>query len=415
MIEEGLLERARILIDQERYNEAQKIIGELMNINPNNDYLFYLLSEISLQKEDYTRAEELIDNAIALSPQESDYFYFKSRLYVLKESKTEAERYIRQAIEIYPYNAHYFAFWAYIELLKKDYEYALNVANQALEIDSTNIMALNTRSTALLKLGRKEESFDTVADALHEDPNNAYTHSNHGWGLLERGDVKGALNHFSESLKNDPNSYHAQAGMVEALKARFIVYKWFLKYSFWISNMTSKYQWGFILGFYFGTKILRGIARNNATLAPFLYPIVGLLFVIAFSTWIISPIGNLFLLLNPFGKHLLDKEEKISAYATGICLLVALLSGVSYYTTGNESFITFTIVSFTMMIPFSNLFNKPKALFVSYTLIMLIVGVTATIMAFTNNVIFTIPMVIYAIGIFAFQFAANYFVIKRSS
>ncbi|AXG74583.1 hypothetical protein DVK85_10190 [Flavobacterium arcticum] len=413
MIDEGLLARARVLINQDRYDEAEKIIGELMSIHPNNDYLLYLLSEINLQKEDYVKAEELIDSAIALSPEESDHFYFKARLYLLKENKVEAERYIKEAIAIYPYEAAYFAFWAHIKLFNKEYEESLNIANQALAIDSTNIFALNTRSTALLKLGRKEESYNTVAEALNEDPNNAYTHANHGWGLLEKGDVKSALNHFSESLKNDPNSPHAQAGMIEALKARFMVYRWFLKYSFWIGNMTSKYQWLFILGFYFGTKLLRGIAKSNAALAPFLYPIIGLLFIIAISTWIINPIGNLLLLLNPFGKHLLNKEEKISSYATGICLLTALLSGVSYYSIGNEGFITLAVVSFTMMIPFSSMFNKPKALFISYTLIMLLVGLLAVVTTFTTDTLFAIPMIIYALGIFAFQFIANYFVIKR--
>ena len=140
MIDEGLLERARVLITQERYDEAQKIIGELMGMAPNNDYLLYLLSEIHLQKENYTRAEELIDSAIALSPQESEYFYFKARLYLLKENKEEAEHYIREAITMYPHEAGYFAFWAHVELLKKDYEYALNIANQALALDSSNIL-----------------------------------------------------------------------------------------------------------------------------------------------------------------------------------------------------------------------------------------------------------------------------------
>ena len=80
----------------------------------------------------------------------------------------------------------------------------------------------------------------------------------------------------------------------------------------------------------------------------------------------------------------------------------------------NEGFITLAVVSFTMMIPFSSMFNKPKSLFVSYTLIMLAVGTVAIIATFTNSTIFTIPMVVYALGIFAYQFIANYFAIKRS-
>lgn len=411
---EGLLERAMLLLQQQRYDDAERILNEIISLNPQDDHALYLLGEVCLQNDEYDRAEELADSAIAINPAASHYFFLKSRISLSKEKINDAERYVTEAIGMDPYRADHFAFWAQIKLYRKDYAGALDVANQALALDPSHIFALNVRSTALLKLNRKEESFETIAEALQENPNDAYTHANYGWGLLEKRQTAKALEHFKEALKNDPNSIHAQAGMTEALKARFFLYRWFLQYSFWMSNMTAKYQWAFILGFYFGSKLLQNLARSSEALRPFLYPLIMLLFVFAFSTWIIGPLGNLFLRLNPYGKHLLDREEKISSSLVGVSLLISLVSGLSYLITGYEGYILLAFFTFTMMIPLSRLFAAPKAVFLIYNIVMFVVGATAVALVFAGRKLMPELATVYLIGLLAFQFLANYFASKSS-
>ena len=123
---------------------------------------------------------------------------------------------------------------------------------------------------------------------------------------------KKALEHFKEALTNDPTFKYAQAGMMQALKATNPIYRLFLKYSFWMNNLTAKYQWGVIIGFYLGFKALKTIARNNEALQPYLTPLIIALALVAFSTWVIAPISNLFLRFNKYGQLLLDKKEKMS-------------------------------------------------------------------------------------------------------
>lgn len=405
---EGLLERAHLLLEQQRHDDAARILGELLHSDPTNDYALYLLAEVNFRKENYNEAESLINNAISFRPDSAHYYFLKARLSLSKENKDDAEKYISKAVGLDPTDANFYAFWGQIKLIRKKHEEALNLANQALALDSNHIFALNVRSTALLKLNRKEESFDTIAEALYENPNDSYTHSNYGWGLLEKGDAKKALLHFSEALKKDPNSTHAQAGMMEALKARFVVYRWFLKYAFWMSNMAAKNQWIFILALFFGTKALRKLAESNETLRPFIYPMVMLLFIFAFSTWVIVPLSNLFLRLNPYGKYLLDKEEKITSSLTGVSLLISILSGITYFITGNEAWLILAFFTFTMMIPFSRLFAAPRTVFLTYTIAMVLVGVGAVSSSFLLGTTGAFAMV-YLVGLIAFQFLANYY------
>ncbi|MDB5119341.1 MAG: Tetratricopeptide 2 repeat-containing protein [Sphingobacteriales bacterium] len=414
---ENIISRASILIQQRRYAEAEKLLKDLLSSNPDNVQILTLLAEVNLQQDNLENAENLINTAIGLDPEFGYLFYIKARVDIQKDKYNEAEKNLKLALELDPANGDYYALWASVKLTRKQYEGALEHANKALELDAENILGLNVRSSALLKLDRKEDAFITIEGALREDPNNAYTHANYGWNLLEKGDSKKALVHFGEALKNDPSSGYAQAGMVEALKANNFVYKAFLKYTFWISNLTAKYQWGVILGFYFGVKFLRSIADNNATLRPFLLPVVIVLTIIAFSTWIITPFSNLFLRFNKFGKHLLNSKQMLSSNFVAASFVIFLLGGLGYLLANDEKFLTIAVFGFAMMVPLSTMFSptKYKHSLVIYAGLMALIGLGAIFITFQTGEMVNSITTLFIFGFIAFQFVANFLLIKQSN
>jgi tetratricopeptide (TPR) repeat protein len=414
---ENMAQRAQLLIEHKKYAEAEKILQEQLSQTPNDVHLLSLLAVVNLEQEKTGLADTFIDMAIGLDPQMAYLFYLKTRVAIQKEKYTEAEKHIGQAVSLDPWDADYFSVWASIKLTRKQYEEALELANKSLELDSENLLGLNMRSTALLKLNKKEESFTTIEGALREDPNNAYTHANYGWGLLEKGDHKKALVHFREALKNNPNYDYAQAGMMEALKANNLFYKLFLQYSFWIGNLTKKYQWGVIIGFYVGFRVLRNIAKNNEALQPYLIPFIVLLAFVAFSTWVITPISNLFLRLNAYGKHLLDKKEKMSSNFVGISFLVFLFGVVSYFITREDKFLTFAVFGFAMMLPYSAMLSPAKSRYVLlvYAGAMTLIGLGAIYNTFATKEMFNGFSLTFIFGFVAFQWLANYLLIDESN
>jgi tetratricopeptide (TPR) repeat protein len=413
-VEDIRIAKVDILIQQKKYVEAERILKDLLATDANNIQYLALLVEVNLQQDKLDVAKSIINNAIGMSPDTPILFSIKARVLLQEEDYKQAESDIRHAIALDPYDADYFAILAHIRLGRKNYEEALTFANKALEIDAENLLALNTRSTALLKLNRSEESFSTVEGALREDPNNAYTHANYGWGLLEKGNHKKALEHFREALKNDPNFDYAQAGMIEALKASNPVYRSFLKYAFWMSNLTSKYQWGVILGFYFGTKLLRNAAEANPRLQPFLVPLIILLSLVAFSTWIIEPISNLFLRFNRYGQFLLSKQEKMSSNFVAVSLLVCLTGVVLYFIQDQEKFLAVGAYGLGMMVPLSAMFSrtKKKNILLIYAIAMGVVGALAVSVSLTSGELFNSFSGIFLFGFMAFQWIANYMVIE---
>lgn len=411
-----LLVRAQILLQQNKFEEAGKILGDILRQDPNNVHVLAMLSEVKLVSGKPKEAEDLIDTAIGLAPDVDTLYYIKARIAHRLDRYDDAENLLFQAVQLDPQDADYYAFWGAIKIERKQFENALEKADKALELDAENVMALNVRSTALLKLDRKEDSFRTIEGALAEDPNNAYTHSNYGWGLLEKGDHNKALEHFREALRNDPNFRYAQAGMMEALKARYWFYRVFLKYVFWMSNLTEKYQWGVILGFYFGSRILSSIARNNPALEPWLNPILILLALIAFSTWVMTPLSNLFLRLNKFGKHLLDKEEIQSSNFVGASLLVFLAGVAGYLLTKNDPWLVVAGVGFAMMVPFSAMFTPAKYNSLTiYAGAMAVIGALAIFTSFSTGELESGYLTFFLIGFIAFQWIVNFVKIKRGN
>ncbi len=417
MNEDYRLSKVEILFHQKKFKEAENTLSDLLSEDSNNIHYLSLLAEIYLRQDKNDLANSIIDRAIGLSPDTPNLFYIKSLIAIQQERLSDAENHINQAIKMDPYDADYFALLAKIKLDRKQFDDALETANQALAIDAENLLALNTRSTTLIKLNRTEESFETIEGALRNGPNNAYTHSNYGWVLLEKGEHKKAREHFKEALMNDPTFNYAQIGMIEALKATNPVYRIFLQYSFWMSKLTSKYQWGVIIGFYIVYRLLRSLAQNNEALQPYLTPLIILLALMAFSTWVITPISNLFLRFNKYGQSLLDKKEKMSSNFVASSLRIFAVGILLYFTLSDVRFLTIAFFGFAMMLPLSLMFSpsKYKNAFMNYSLTMAFVGIIGISLTFITDALFNMMSVIFIFGFIGFQLIANFLLIKESN
>lgn len=416
MSEDNRLSKIQILIQQKKFVEAEKILSDLLSQDPNNIHFLGSLAEVNMHLDKLDNANSIIDNAIGISPDSHFLYYIKSHILIQQDNFYEAQNLMSQAIELDSYNASYLALLANIKLGRKQFSQALEIANQALEIDAENLLALNTRSSALNKLNRSAESYDTIKGALRGDPNNAYTHANYGWNLLEQGDHKKALEHFKEALTNDPTSKYAQAGMLEALKATNSVYRMFLKYAFFMSNLPAKFQWGVLIAFIFGLKILKTTAINNEEFRPVLVPIIIIIYVFAFSTWIFEPIGNLFLRFNKYGQLLLDKKEKMSSAFVAASLGVFVAGIFLYLTLSDDVWLTIAVFGLAMSLPLGTMFSssKNKNGLLIYTITLGVVGIVAIGLTYSTGVIINLMSLFFIIGFVGFQWVANFMLIKEN-
>src|SRR5262249_2143492 len=155
----------------------------------------------------------------------------------------EAEVAIAEAIRLNPLDADYHQLLAGVRYEQRRWPDALAAAQEGLRLDPEHVGCNNMRALALVKLGRQGEPGRTPEPSLARDPDNAMTHANMGWALLEKAETAKSLDHFREALRLDPELEWARAGIVEALKARYLIYRWILHYFLWMQKLSHKAQW----------------------------------------------------------------------------------------------------------------------------------------------------------------------------
>ncbi|AUC79243.1 hypothetical protein CW736_07545 [Nonlabens sp. MB-3u-79] len=414
---EALYERAYLLYQQRRYSQSEDILNQALTQDPNDISCLHLLAEVNLAQDDPKKAKHFIDIAIGLSPSMAQLYATKARVMLDVERYDEAEELLKEAISLNAQEPQNYAMLAHVSLSRKRYKEAEQLAEKALSLDPANLLALNVKSTSQLKQNKRAASEETLKGALGENPEDSYTHTNYGWNKLEIGDHKAALEHFKEALRYDPNNSYAQAGMMQALQARYFVYRWFLKYQFWLGNMGAKYQWFFIIGFYLGTRAISYAAETVPALEPFLTPVVVLLALIALSTWVIGPVSQLLFSFNTYAKFLLSTKEKQAVIFTAVCILVSLSGVTGYLLLDDFRFLMLAIAGLILMIPWSMFYmeTKPALMMPLAAGIMTLIAGIALYISFTTEDVMNVFVTAFLISFFAFQWFANAVSIKRSN
>jgi tetratricopeptide (TPR) repeat protein len=366
------IERARLLLEQGRHPDAEKELKKALAADPENDEALAMLGRLHLDKGQDREALKLIDEALSLSPDEDYYHYLKGfALYKLGDYR-KATEWTSQALALDNRQPGYYALFALILMEERKFTDALDLAEEGLAIDPENITCLNVRTQALIKLGRTTEAIETIQATLAADPENDYSHTNAGFSFLEKGKHQQSASHFREALRLNPANMNARDGLKEALKSKIPPYRWILQYEYWLNNRGRGARIVFILGIYFGIRLLTGIAEKlPKPIAILIYIVFGLYLLMVIISWLIKPLGNLFLTLHPEGKYAVTPNEKINSYTVFGALLLGIgLLLVSFILPVPEKeepkFFMAALVTASMAIPLGML-RYPLGQFRSFT------------------------------------------------
>jgi len=346
-----MIQRALLLLHQSRYDLAEKELRQVLAENPEDAYSHSLLALCLMQQDKLQAAESEAKQAIHLAP-DQPYCHFMLGLVKAQGDDLQTARLAaEEAIRLDPVESDYHGLRAAIYLRAQRWQEALDSANEGLMHDPTHQACLNHRATALVKLNRHEEAHQTIDQALLKDPENAQTHANLGWALLHKGRHREALEHFSQALRLNPNFDYARHGLVEALKARYFLYRWLLRFFLWMSTLSPRVRGGLIVGAYVLVKVLQAIARANPAVAPFVAPVVGVYIVFVLLTWTIDPMFNLILQCNRYGRYALSKQQRWSSSLFGLLLLGGVAAGVAGLVSGRSFLLLLALHCALLIIP----------------------------------------------------------------
>ncbi len=402
---------ALLLLQHHRPAEAEKELRAHLAEHPTDASAMFLLTVSLSQQDKDAEAVGVAKHAVALVPDLAMAHYHLAKAFFGNGQLKEARKAAEEAVRLDPEDADNFGALALVLNHTGERTAALKAAEQGLALDPEHLTCLNVRSIELNTSKRFEEADRSIDKALELDPENPYTHSNIGWAVLRRGDHAKAMEHFREALRREPGLEHARKGMVEALKARYWIYRQWLKYVFWVSNLKDGTQRWFIIGIWLVVRVFGSATKSVPFLAPIGAFIIAVYVMFAFSSWVITPLTNLLLRLNRFGRYVLNRDEKLTSTFTGIALALMLIGIGCFAFIQHPGFLVLAAYGFLMMIPMASMFNADKPrngrIRIAYAVVLAVLGACAVVWSFISGEPFNMAVLIFGVGAIAYQWIAS--------
>lgn len=412
----GRLDRASLLLEQERYELAERELRRLIAEQPDEASAHALLGLCLSEQKKHKAAAESAQRAVHLDPVYPYAHYALAYVYHNAERLHEAETTIGEAIRLDPEEADYYALLSSVKMQRRRWREALEAAERGLYFEPEHVGCINLRAMALNQLGLRDDAAVAVEGALSVEPENALTHANRGWQEVHRGRYDRAMEHFREALRIDAQQDWAREGVAEVLKARNPVYRVMLRYFLWSSRLSGRASWLFIIGFLVLSRVLREGIRTRPELAPLLWPLYGLYLAFVLMTWIARPLFDLLLRLDPVGRVALTRQQIAASNAVGVALLLGLASLVVGLLTGTESFYLFAAACLMMTIPLAGAFGadtpRTRKVLPRYAAALGALAVFAFALSFYNFNAATPFAALFVLGFFIYGWLANALTIR---
>ncbi len=304
------LEKARLLLDHQKYALAEQELHQLLAINPDDSEAHALLGLCYLKTTRYPEAFTAATRAIALDP-ESDYNHrLLSLVYEREKNLPEAEKSARQAITLNPDYAFGYSLLARILFNQNRLDEALEAVETGLRCDPEDVECLNLQARIFVRTGKPEAATENFRNSLKQDPENFYTHTNKGIALGETGDYRNAIVHFKEAVRLNPDYELAKRYLLASYKMQYGFYRYVTRVSVSLLKAKVSEKWLLLFGVWIMFKV-----------SPSLLPVY--LILLHFSLYN-DVLFNFILSLNPEAAKLLQRNEKAQPKAlSGLFFLIA--------------------------------------------------------------------------------------------
>lgn len=292
------LPRVQLLMQQNRLPQAADELRQQLRLDPHEPVAHSLLAVCLLEDaQRLPQAQEEAELAIYLAPEYDFAFYVLALVQHRQRRPQEALAAINQALALDPADASYYHLLGQLRLESGQWQAALQAARTGLSFDSEHADLHGLEARALARQGRGQEASEAARAALGRGAESSSIQAQAGWVALETNRSKEALDHFREALRLDPTSDFARSGLVEALKARYWVYRTFMRFIYWVNSLSAGLRRGLLLGAYV-------VARFVPWLLPFYL-------VFAYLSWFKDPLFDSLLRLNRYGRYALSPAQTL--------------------------------------------------------------------------------------------------------
>jgi tetratricopeptide (TPR) repeat protein len=320
------LPRVQLLMQQNRPHMAVAELRRQLARDPHEPVAHTLLALCLLDLDQPAEAQQEAELAIHLFPEYDLAFYALALTQHRQHHPKEALAAINQALALDPANADYYHLLGSLRLESNQWQAALQATSTGLTFDAEHAGLHSLQARALARQGRGAEAAHAAREALGYGAESSSIQAQAGWVALETNRSAEALGHFQEALRLDPESEYARAGLVEALKARYWVYRTFMRFMYWANSLSVGLRQGLFIGAW--------------VVARFVRPLLPLYLAFAYFSWFSDVLFESILRFNRYGRYALSEAQRrhsnhflallgVAAVAGGAALALPTVAGLT--------------------------------------------------------------------------------------
>ncbi|MFD2718275.1 tetratricopeptide repeat protein [Hymenobacter monticola] len=341
------LPRVQLLLSQQRHALAAQELRRQLTHDPHDFVAHALLAVCLLEQEQLAEAKAEAELAIHLAPEYDFAFYALALIEHRQHHPKEALAAINEALALDPNDADYYHLLGQLRLQSGQWQAALQAAQTGLGVDAEHAGLHGLQARALARQGRTHEADSAARSALSYAASSSHTQAQAGWVALETNRPKEALEHFREALRLDPESDFAREGLVEALKARYWVYRSFMRFVYWSGTLSDGVRRGMFLGAYVVVRFV-----------PVLLPLY-LAFV--FMSWFSDVLFESLLRVSAYGRLALsERQTRHSNQFLGLLAVALGGLGLRLAVPGLSGASTLSMVALGLLFPLAGTWRLPE-------------------------------------------------------
>ncbi len=200
------LEQAMEDQKQGKWQQADKIYEEILQEEPENYEVMYILAVSKYSQNQIDEAEKIIDKAIQGNPSAPAYLQTKGMILAKKGETEEAIQVLSKALKENPnlYHAHIIV--GHLNYLKGIKSEAVKHFKMAIKVDAKQIEGHVNLAKSLIDDGETKEAINLLREVEIENPEQAAVKMMMGQAFLENGAYSYAENYFQKVLAMHPEN-----------------------------------------------------------------------------------------------------------------------------------------------------------------------------------------------------------------
>ncbi len=169
--EEILLYKGEALWGLDRYSEAEKIVDEVLEMNPENVGALYIKGKALTRSDKYDEALDTFDELLKIDPTHDDALSYKGKIFYEQDMYQEAAQYYFESFDVNPFNVSNLNRIGILFKNVEKYEDAITFYDLALRVEPDRVSVLYNKGNALYYLERYVEALEYFDKSLEINPN----------------------------------------------------------------------------------------------------------------------------------------------------------------------------------------------------------------------------------------------------